>query len=273
MISPDPVDLTHYDLILLNTSAGKDSSVAVWYVTALAEAFGVKDRLVLVHATFEEEWPDAEKVAREQAEQLGVPIQVVSRGEELLTYVERRGKWPDSKNRYCTSDFKRAPIDKVLTARVARILGSRHTLGRLGRRVRVLNVMGIRAQESPARAKRAAFTRDLRRTNGRRIVDEWLPIFRLSTTDVWEVIRAHSIPTHRAYALGFTRLSCRICIFASRDTLLAAAWEHPGLFKRYVDVEAKIQHKFRMTQTLADVWTSYTNGERPRGPLTFDKGL
>lgn len=242
-----------------------------WYVTALAERLGIKDRLALVHATFEEEWPDAEKLVREQAEQLGVPLHVVSRGETLLQYVERRGKWPDARNRYCTSDFKRGPINTVITKLAT------HPW----RRLRVLNVMGIRAGESESRAKRRPFSPaqpgNKRRYNGKRTVDEWLPIFRLSTNDVWQVIRDQGIPAHRAYDLGFTRLSCRICIFASTDTLLAAAWESPELFKRYVDVETKTGHIFPAAYTkkttLAAIWDAYLTGERPRGPLTFAKGL
>jgi len=44
MIATDPVDLKRYDLILINTSGGKDSALTAWYVAQLAEGLGVKFR-------------------------------------------------------------------------------------------------------------------------------------------------------------------------------------------------------------------------------------
>lgn len=122
MIAVDPVDLLSYDLILVNTSGGKDSALAAWYIRQLAEPLGVLDRVQLVHATFPEEWPGTVELVRRQAAALGLPIEVVSRGEALLDYVLRRRKWPGltRQARYCTSDFKRAPVDRVVTARTPR---------------------------------------------------------------------------------------------------------------------------------------------------------
>lgn len=255
------LDLRAYTHIVLNTSGGKDSSVMAWHVTRLAEAQGVRERLAMAHATFPEEWGDAADVARQQAEQLSVPLHIVSRGEPLLAYVRRRGMWPASRQRYCTSEFKRAPIHKLV----------RHLAPGPG--ARILNVMGIRAQESPARAKKPLLARDPRQSNSKRIVDTWLPILTLSEAQVWRTIREQGLPVHRAYSLGFPRLSCRICIYASADTLLAAAWEHPHLFAEYLAVERAIKHRFRMDVSLEQVWERYQRGERPKGPLQFDKEL
>ena len=168
------MDLTAYDLVLLNTSGGKDSSVMAWNVTQMAEAQGVKDRLVLGHATFREEWDGTVEIVRRQAAQLGLPFHVVTRGEGLLDYVRRRKMWPSSTARYCTSDFKRAPIDKLITKLAPGI----------ERRLKVLNVMGLRAEESPARAKKVAFKVNERRSNGRGHVDDWLPIVGLKIGEV-----------------------------------------------------------------------------------------
>lgn len=155
--------------------------MTAWYVTELAKAAGCLQRVVLVHATFREEWPGTVEIVQEQARHLGgLPVEVVTRpGESLLDYVRRRKKWPDAARHYCTSDFKRAPINKVIT-RLTRKPG---WLAWTQKR-RVLNVMGIRADESKNRAKYVAFERDARRTNSVRIVDQWYPIFRLSEADV-----------------------------------------------------------------------------------------
>lgn len=258
MFSQDAVNLGTYDLILINTSGGKDSSVAAHYVVGLAEAFGVKDRVVMVHATFAEEWPGTVELVKRQAGALGVPLKIVSRGEGLLDYVKRRGMWPSSQQRYCTSDFKRAPIDKVITRRATSRWGTR--------RMRVLNVMGIRAAESPARAKRVAFERDTRRSNGKRIVDTWLPIFRLSTQQVWDIIREHNLEQHPAYKLGMPRLSCCFCIFAPKPALILAGKHNLPLLREYAKVEAEIGHAFRQGLKINEVLAA-VEAEEAAGPV------
>src|SRR5262249_28161656 len=218
MIATDPVDLKRYDLILINTSGGKDSALTAWYVAQLAEGLGVKSRVHAVHATFPEEWPGTVDLVKRQCAALGIPLHIVSRGEGLLDYVERRQKWPSSQARYCTSEFKRAPIAKLITA-----LAPRRQAGR----VRVMNIMGMRAAESPARAKRVPVERDARRTNSVRVVDSWLPIFRLSTQEVWALIHQHGLEMHAAYAAGMPRLSCCFCIFAPKSALMLAGQLNP----------------------------------------------
>lgn len=250
------MDLTQYDLVLLNTSGGKDSSVMAWTVTKMAEAQGVKDRLVLGHATFREEWDGTIEILKKQAEQLGLPYHVVTRGEGLLDYVRRRRMWPSSKARYCTSDFKRAPIDKLITKLAPG----------LDRRVRVLNVMGLRAQESPARAKKVAFKVNERRTNGRRHVDDWLPILGLKLGEVWEIIKANALPQHAAYSLGMPRLSCVYCIFAPKAALVLAGKHNLPLLREYVQVEKEIGHDFREGFKIAEVLAEVEAG-KDAGPV------
>lgn len=250
------MDLTAYDLVLLNTSGGKDSSVMAWTVTKMAEAQGVKDRLVLGHATFREEWDGTIDVVKLQAEQLGLPYHVVTRGEGLLDYVRRRKMWPSSQARYCTSDFKRAPIDKLITKLAPGI----------ERRVRVLNVMGLRAEESPARAKKVAFKMNERRTNGRRYVDDWLPIFKMKIGEVWETIKANALPQHNAYALGMPRLSCVYCVFAPKSALVLAGKHNLPLLREYVAVEKEIGHSFRENFKIAEVLEEVESG-KDAGPV------
>lgn len=245
------MDLTAYDLVLLNTSGGKDSSVMAWNVTKMAEAQGVKDRLVLGHATFREEWEGTIEVVKLQAEQLGLPFHVVTRGEGLLDYVRRRRMWPSSQARYCTSDFKRAPIDKLITKLAPG----------LERRVKVLNVMGLRAQESPARAKKVAFKVNERRTNGRRHVDDWLPILPMKIDEVWATIKANAIPQHKAYELGMVRLSCVLCIFAPKSALMLAGKHNLPLLREYAAVEKEIGHSFRENLKIADVLADVEAGK------------
>lgn len=170
--------------------------------------------------------------------------------ETILERVAQRGMWPDAARRWCTSDHKRGPIRTVMTKLVAELRDS----GRVtGRPVRLLKVMGLRAEESSARARRAVYTANPSASNGRRRVDEWYPIHHLTVTDVWERIAAAGTRAHPAYAAGMTRLSCRFCVLASRADLVCSARLNPILADRYAAVEEAAGHRFRADLSMADI--------------------
>ena len=79
-----------------------------------------------------------------------------------------------------------------------------------GPHVHVVNCMGLRAQESSARAKKAPFERNARLSNTKRTVDNWLPIHDWTEAQVWELIRSQGLPYNYAYDLGMPRLSCAL---------------------------------------------------------------
>ena len=107
---------------------------------------------------------------------------------------------------------------------------------------RLVNAMGMRAEESPARARKAPWRRNERMSVAAREVFDWLPVFSLSTEDVFRVIRDAGQSPHWAYSAGMSRLSCSFCILASRADLRRAAELRPGLYGRYVDLERRIGH-------------------------------
>lgn len=240
--------LDTYDIILVNTSAGKDSQAMLDHVVELAEAAGVQDRLVAVHADLGRvEWAGTRELAEEQAKAYGIRFEVVSRPQgDLLAQIEARGMFPSSTARYCTSDQKTGQVSRVLTALTAEKKG-------LGRQVRILNCLGIRAQESPARAKKVAFETDKRASNGRRAVDRWLPIFTWTEDEVWARIEASGVPSHPAYKAGMPRLSCCFCVLASKGALVRAAQLNPELAEEYRQVEVRISHKFRQDLSMQDI--------------------
>jgi len=223
------------------------------------------------------------------------------KGEEfgdILDYARRQKMWPSSTNRWCTSDFKRGPIIRAYTELVARHsekiteevaqLEEHMPAYRLGcdvghpggfeeyhrrlrllaelkkpRPVSILECMGFRSQESPARAKRQVFERDERKSNTKRTVDTWLPIHDWTVEQVWARIRESGMPHHRAYDLGMPRLSCALCIFANRDALLLAGKHNPELLRKYVEVEDEIDHTFQANRSLREILEALEAGEEP----------
>ncbi len=221
-------------------------------VVEQAAAAGVMDRVVVVHCDLGRvEWQGTRELAEEQARHYGVRFEVVSRPQgDLLQQVEERGMWPDSQARFCTSDQKRGQVARVMTKLAAEVAA--RTGG--GRPARILNCMGLRAQESPERAKKSPFGRDARASNlGKRHVDTWLPIFAWTTDEVWARIRVSGVRHHFAYDLGMPRLSCAFCVLASRGALLLAAKHNPALLDEYVRVEQKIGHTFKKSLPIVQI--------------------
>lgn len=180
-----------------------------------------------------------------------------ARGGDLLTHIEERGMFPDAMRRFCTSDHKRSQIHRVYTHLT--------TGAQKPGKVRILSCMGMRGEESPARAKKKPLAVNDGASNGKREVTDWLPLHQWKESEVWERIHASRAADliHPCYALGMPRCSCCFCIFAPKDALIIAGHHNPELLAEYVRVEAKIGHKFRLNLSMADVLLAVQSGEKP----------
>lgn len=269
--SPTTPDLARYDYVLVNSSAGKDSQAMLDYLVELADSQGVsRDRFVVVHCDLGRvEWEGTAELAAEQAAHYGLRFEIVRRDlGDLLDQVEQRhaanldkGKsqapWPSSTARWCTSDQKTSQVLKLITRLVGEYRPFPDSPGTvLARPVRILNCLGIRAQESAARAKKVAFEVDKKASNGKRAVDRWLPIFDWSEEQVWDRIWASGVRYHEAYEKGMERLSCCFCVLASRKDLTIAAKHNPDLAAEYVAVEERVGWRFTNDFSIADIVTA-----------------
>ncbi len=186
--------------------------------------------------------------------------------------------WPSAAQRYCTSDLKRGPIQMHLRS--------------LGKEGVIVSAMGLRADESRGRAAKpgvsvdAALTskalRDFdpatalqaQREDGGRLVLNWLPIHDWATDDVWEMMltdaedleRRRALyreghhkralngwPAHPAYVMGNTRLSCALCVLASRSDLVNGMRHNPALAAHYIGLEKASGYTFRDGLSLTDL--------------------
>src|SRR5215469_2550064 len=125
------------------------------HVCSLAIAQGVTERLQAVHCDLGRmEWAGTRELAEKQCFTVW---RAIARYQSLAGSSVARGRArdvPSSTTRYCTSDHKRAQASKVITRLV------NDHIATYGEHVRVLNCMGLRAQESSARAKKAPFERN-----------------------------------------------------------------------------------------------------------------
>ncbi|WP_067665551.1 hypothetical protein [Nocardia miyunensis] len=99
-------DLASYHIIIVSSSAGKDSQGALEITMRAARAAGVADRVVCVHADMGiMEWSGVKELAAEHAAHYRVPFILARRnGPNLLEHIESRGRFPSSSARFCTVD-------------------------------------------------------------------------------------------------------------------------------------------------------------------------
>ncbi|MNO20177.1 hypothetical protein D3C76_99240 [compost metagenome] len=227
-------------LFVANHSGGKDSQAQL---IKLLEVIPPA-QIVVVHASLGElEWPGALELARDQAAAAGLAFIVAKAGKTLFDMVERRFQvrpevpsWPSASHRQCTSDLKRGPIQREVR-RYAKANGFKV----------IVNCLGLRAQESPGRAKRQSYSR-MAISNSVNTWYEWLPVHDMSTSEVFETIRAAGQEPHYAYALGNDRLSCVFCLFGSKGDLRNGRRHRPELLQQYDAMEKHTGYTMHMSR-------------------------
>lgn len=224
-------------------------------------------------------WPDAANrycTADQKRSQIDRVVRAAARDQGAGEAREGAPFWPSAASRYCTDHQKSSQIDKVLRP---------YKL--------VVSAMGMRAQESTDRAKKPAFRIDATLTakvlrelapgdafdawdpNGKhRLAFDWLPVHDWTVDEVWAEIgtsakelalrrRAYAAghhadaldgwPAHPAYVYGNERVSCALCVLASRNDLAVGARHNPELFRLYVSWEEETGFTFQHKRALSSV--------------------
>ncbi|WP_162815002.1 phosphoadenosine phosphosulfate reductase family protein [Erythrobacter aureus] len=255
---PDPMDLVRQGaLVVASHSGGKDGQAMLVH---LVERLKVPtSQIVCIHADLgEAEWEGTADHARANAEAYGIPFLVCKaqnkdgEAKDLLDYVDQRGQFMSSSARFCTSDWKRGPIRRTINA-------YREEIGHTS--PYVLNCMGLRGEESSARAKLEPLQfvksascppkpypeileAETRAT--RRVFFDWHPIHHFSEEQVFATIAAGGQDPHWAYTTANARrLSCLVCIFSQEQDILAAV-KHSSKGREYarrvIALEEKHDH-------------------------------
>lgn len=235
-------------LFVVSHSGGKDSQAMYSYIKNHVP----EDQIFVVHASLGEvEWPqtiDHIKNTIDQEVEFEVVNAVWKDGtiKRLLDYVKHRGKFPSSRARYCTSELKVSPIWKAI-----------RKYSKENEQLLIVDCIGIRAEESKSRAEKGLIYSspqfDDKNSKAGREVYRWYPIFFWSTDEVFNYISINGQNPHVCYSLGMSRCSCMFCIFSSKNDLKLAKKYFPKLFKKYCELEEKINHTLKICGTkLAD---------------------
>lgn len=254
--------LIHNDApVAIGVSGGKDSQAAALAVSAYLDQTGHRGPRVLVHADLGMvEWRESLPWCEDLARHLGLELLVVRRAAGGL--MERwEARWASSVRRYaaletvtlvlpwstpgmrfCTSELKTQVIGPALRRRFPG-----HP---------IINVTGVRREESAARAKLPVADLDARLSRAGAERWNWRPIIDWTIADVFGRIASDGLAPHRAYTdFGMQRVSCAFCIMSSGGDLAASARNpaHRDLYQRMVALETRSTFAFQGTRWLADV--------------------
>ena len=229
-------------IFYLSHSGGKDSQA----MYALVARIVPHEQLVVVHADLGEvEWEGVEDHIRRTIRH---ELHVVRADKTLFDMVRRRARtrpdvpaWPSGSSRQCTSDLKRGPIYKFI----------RNDMKRRGA-VLGVNCLGLRAEESAPRERRAPWSVNATLSKAGRTVYDWLPVHTLTRAEVFERIRRAGQEAFWAYRAGNERLSCVFCIFGCQGDLANGREQRPALYEKYKALEQEVGWTMFTGQTLAE---------------------
>ncbi len=228
-------------IFYLSHSGGKDSQTMTIEMSKIVP----KNQLVVIHAHLPGvEW----KGTRHHIKATIGDIQYIEcqAVKTFFEMVEHRQMFPSPKNRQCTSDLKRDPINKAI----------RHDLKSKGK-ILAVSCMGLRAEESPHRAKATTFKEHARLSKAGREVYELLPIHKYLEREVYQTIEDNSQQSHWAYSKGMGRLSCCFCIMANQSDMTVSAKENPDLYRKYVEKEKELGFTLQQGKTLEEPTGNY----------------
>jgi 3'-phosphoadenosine 5'-phosphosulfate sulfotransferase (PAPS reductase)/FAD synthetase len=213
---------------ILSVSGGKDSTAAALHLREQGIPFRA------VH--FDTGWEHAatvEYVRNTLPGIIGQPVEVASREPKqlderreawavelevmlgfrspMVRWILSRGMFPSRVRRFCTQELK------VFTARD--VMREAHARGELP-----INVVGIRAAESAARARLEE--RELSTTLDCMV---WRPLLRWTEADVIAIHRRHGVAPNPLYLRGATRVGCWPCIMAGKAELRLLAKDEPRI--------------------------------------------
>lgn len=249
--------------VAVGVSGGKDSSVAAIKTVEYLDAIGHRGERILIHADLGRiEWAMSATICQQLADRLKVELITVRRakGDMVDRWLQR---WDDNLSRYtslscvrlimpwssaawrfCTSELKSAVIARELVNRFPS--------------QQIVSAIGIRGQESPARAKTPVSQINKRLTSVQQGTSgmDWNPIFAYSQEQVWAAHHLYQLPIHEAYSVfGTSRVSCSFCVLARDADLLAATAcvENQDVYRELVELEIRSTFGFKENAWLGDI--------------------
>lgn len=248
-------------VVAVGVSGGKDSQACAIATAEYLDLIGHTGPRILVHSDLGTvEWSQSLPKCRELADMLGWELVVVRRqaGDMMQRWqvrwannVERYNNlscvrlilpWSTPSMRFCTSELKSAVIASYLKKRF--------------KGKEIINVTGIRRQESAGRQKALIAKEDPRLAQKGIIGITWNPVIEWTIDQVKASVARRGIKLHEAYiTYGMTRVSCVFCIMSSMPDLIASTTcpANHDIYREMVSLEAVSTFAFQSKKWLGDI--------------------
>ena len=202
--------------IVASISGGKDSAA----MSLFLHECGIEHERVFADTGWEADLT-YEYIRTVLTETLG-PITWVRAARQMEDLIRHKLMFPGRTARYCTEMLKTAPI--------ADHIGSAAYEG-----LEVVNAVGIRAAESPARA-------DMTEWDWSKALDceVWRPLINWSEQDVIDIHRRHGLSPNPLYLKGAKRVGCWPCIFSRKSEVRLIAESDPARLVRLRVLEQEV---------------------------------
>ena len=226
------LDLRQFDKIFISVSGGKDSHAMLFLVRDLADRQGVpREKLLAMYADTGMEWHNAGEHVQTLCKAAGVKMVTVYPVRPMIENIRWRMNkvnggcaFPSPSCRWCTSEQKKHPMDKVINKFSGKLL----------------KVTGERWEESAARSELPEFCTVPRVTCKARRVFGWRPMLAFKEADIWAMVRETGAPRHVCYEMGCPRLGCAGCIFNSDRQVKIEMRENPHIFEAIDRLETEL---------------------------------
>tara|TARA_Y100001963_G_scaffold17759_1_gene21950 strand:+ start:38644 stop:39492 length:849 start_codon:yes stop_codon:yes gene_type:complete len=244
-----PKEVLEADVIYVSHSGGKDSQA----MTAYLKRMGLGHKLVVIHSDLGVmEWEPMHDWIEETS---GFPCNVVSAEMDFFTLARKYKRLPSGMQQFCTDFLKTKPIKNWI-----------HDHMYANGYQNAINATGMRASESKRRALKKPFQlsrgkgtskMDMPKKHPTHTIYDYMPIFGYSDDEVFEEIALAGQKPHEVYNMGFSRLSCVMCVNGRIAEHQEAARLRPQLAAKMAQLERELGKTIRVKQVKGKKYPKY----------------